>query len=440
MHKIKTQKTTVSIVCVLLTLLGMLFGIPQNLYAVSTTPATINYQGRLLNSANTPLNGNYTFRFSLWNSADWVAGDTTPGGAIDITSPSYSGWQEAHAVTTANFGLFNISLGSLAALPNFTAGTHDFLQVEVKVTGALDTTYEILDPQGTTADLIDRKTIHDQAYAENADTIDNVEIGTGAGNIPVLGVGGIWNISTMPDGTNADFFQIDADNNAVAGIVHLNFGSTLLNHSLSYDPNGVGVGDGWFDFNDDVNIAGNLTTTGTINGVNLSSIPFGNLATRAKTEVFEPEYNGYSLEADGINNSGKMLLDFTDGGGTAKRNFYEWTTQKVALQDMDIVISYQLPLDFVSFTAAPLSVNYQTSNGVAATNKIDVSLEDSTGTAVALAGGSSLANAAWTTAAITFGGAPTFTAGTTITLHLKLSSDNTGWARVSEVILNYNGR
>jgi hypothetical protein len=104
------------------------------------------------------------------------------------------------------------------------------------------------------------------------------------------------------------------------------------------------------------------------------------------------------------------------------------------------VISYELPLDFVSFTGTPLSIDYQTSNAVTATNRIDATLYDTTGTAVTLTGGTNLASGTWTTANITFGGGPTFTAGGTITLLLKLSSTNSGWTRVSDVVFSYNGR
>ena len=159
----------VPIFSVAFAIVSLLLSPYAGLHAATTTPATINYQGRLLNSSSNPLSGNYTFRFSLWQSADWVAGDTTGGGAINTGSVNYAGWQEAHALTTGTFGLFNMSLGSTTSFPNFDANTHKFLQVEVKATGAADTTYEILDPQGTTADTVDRKTIHDQAYAENAD-------------------------------------------------------------------------------------------------------------------------------------------------------------------------------------------------------------------------------------------------------------------------------
>jgi len=403
------------------------------LYAATTTPLTINYQGRLLNSSNIPLSGNYTFRFSFWNTADWVAGDTTGGGAINAGSAGYAGWQEVHSVATDAFGLFNMNLGDTTTFPSFNANTHKFMQVEVKITGNPDTSYEILDPAGTLADTNDRKPLQNQAFAQNSDTIDNAEIGLLNGNIALLGPGNVFPASTIPGATNANSFTLDNDNNA-GGPVALQFGA-LLAKILSYIP-----ASSWFNFNDNVNIQGNLTTTGTINGVNLSSIPFANLTTRTKKAVFKPDYDGATLRPDGTNNKGKIVENYEDLGGAAKRNFYEWRTQQVVMQDIDIIISFRLPLDFVSFTGAPLSLDYRMSDGVIANNRLDVAFYDTTGAAVVLTGGSALANGSWTTTNITFGGGETFTAGDTVTLILRLSSTNAGFVRVSDVVLNYNGR
>lgn len=525
----------------------------SSLLAATTTPGTINYQGRLLNSANTPLTGAYTFRFSLWSDADWDAGDETGAGAIDVGAVGYAGWQETHAITVGTFGLFDIALGSGTAFPSFTAGTHDYLQVEVKTTGSPDTSYEVLDPTASLADATDRKTIHNEAYAQNADTIDNADVGTAAGNLATLGAGGVWDIARIPGGTNADSFVIDDDDSAASKV--LQFGSDGSDGTITYDnttgdftiatpadsdliniDNGTltGTADGGLDFgsgdvfrireandpntnaactylrelimntannmlmrctgtgaagvatwtnvdttggsvdfeglfsndaddtlttsNSDftvntgtadfiitsndwgVDASGNITTNGTVDGVDLSAIPFGNLATRTKELVLTPEFPYYTVEPDGTSNRGKLTSDFVDAGGAAKYNFYEWNTRQGALQDMDVVVSIQLPLDFVSFTGAPLSLRYNTSNGVTTTNELDVELFDTTGTAVVLTGGSNLASATWATAAITFGGGETFTAGDTITLKVKMATTSSGFARLSDVVLNYNGR
>ncbi len=445
MHKIKKYKLLAPIFALVLATASVLISTSGILKAATTTPATINYQGRLLNSSNNPLGGNYTFRFSLWNSADWQAADTLAGGAINVASPRYAGWQEVHNATTGTFGLFNMSLGSTTVFPNFTAGTHDFLQVEVKLTGQPDTAYEILDPQGAIADLIDRKTIHDQAYAENADTVDNREVGTNAGDLAILDAGGVFGINFMPSGTNADIWQIDTNDNAAGGIVQLSFGSALLNQILSYDPNGVAAADGWFNFSDDVNIQGNLTTTGTVNGVNLASIPFTNLAVRNKAVNLKPHFPGAVAEGlGGGSHRGKIQSHFvdTDGAGAPNNfNYYQWTTKQPAIQDYDIVVRWRLPDDFTAWQATPIVFRYKTNNVNLANNRLDVTMEDSLGQNIGtLAGNSGLASATFTTTNIGFGGGGIFIAGSEITIYIKMSATNAGGAYVSDLAFNYIGR
>ncbi len=548
----KNQKITSVLVALLVSTATLMGAVATTVQAATTTPGTIAYQGRLLDSSSDPLAGSYTFRFSIWSDADSDATDYLGSGAIDPAATGYEGWTEEHAVTTDAFGLFDVDLGSILTLPNFTAATHTYLQVDVKVTGAADTTYEVLDPDTSSA-VIDRNVLHKKAYAENADTVDNADVGTAAGNLATLGTGGVWDIAVMGSGTNADTFIIDDnDDGATSGI---QFGSDGTDGSITFtnatgditittpddsdlvnidnatltstsdagldfgtsdtfrireasDPNtnaactyvrelimntadgmlmrctGVGVagvatwtnidttggsvdfeglfandaddtlttsnsdftinsgtGDTIITSNDwGVDASGNITTNGTVDGVDLQSIPFANLATRAKELVFSPEYPNFAVEQDGTANKGKMEVFFVDDGGAAKRNYYNFTTRNGSIQDMYVTLSFQLPLDFVSFTGAPLNVNYQTSDGVITTNQVDIELYDTTGTAVALTGGSDLANAAWTNAAITFGGGETFTAGSTVTMKLLLQSTSSGFARISDIVFNYNGR
>ncbi len=411
--------------------------------ALATTPNTINYQGRLLDSSGDALTGDYDFRFSLWSDADWDAGDVDGMGAIEVGAAGYEDWQETHTVTVGDFGLFNIDLGDTTPFPSFNEAVHKYLQVEVKAAADPDTSYEVLDPDGDVTNITDRKTLQNQAYANNADTVDNASVGTGAGNLATLGLGGVWDIDTIPGGTNLDNFVID-ENGDAAGNILLQFGNDGTDASIAFD-NATGdmafaADGGDFSFTGDLTVDGNIIISGTVDGVDISNLQFTDIGVRTKKAVLAPEYPNTTLEPDGADNRGRLDSDFIDAGGADKRNFYEWNTQQGALQDMDVVVSFELPLDFVSFTASPLEVTYQTSDGVLATNRVDVALYDTTGAAVALIGGGALADAAWTTASITFDGAPTFTAGESITLHLKLSATSGGYARISNVALNYNGR
>ena len=443
---------------VLMSLLFLLIpasNIPNTL-ALTTTPQVFVYEGKLLNSANNPITTPMTFRFSLWSSDDLVAGDIA-GGVINVGAATYAGWQETQSVRPNVDGTFFFELGAITPLPNMNASVHKFLQVEIKPQGSPDIAYEIMDPTGDNGtDVDDRQTIGSSPFTNNADFLDYAELGTNAGDIATLDVGGIWNINLMPGGTNADKFIIDYDDTVgVGGSVELQFGQTLA-ATLKYD-----VTNNWFEFNQDVNLAQNeiknvaidnqaaappTPVTGQIyhnitdnntyiwNGTSWDIVA----GTRVKEIVFNAEYEDAVFVGDGTNNRGTLVSQSIDTG-PAQFNYAEWKTARPAMQDVNVVLSIKLPDDFVSFTTTPLKIIYQTSDANIANNKIDVSLFDTLDAIVPLTGSVNLANGSWSTANITFGGAPTFTAGQNITLVIKLSATNVGTARIADVVLEYNG-
>ncbi len=94
----------------------------------------------------------------------------------------------------------------------------------------------------------------------------------------------------------------------------------------------------------------------------------------------------------------------------------------------------------MAFTAAPISLTYQTADAVPANNSIDLTLTDSAGAAAPLTGAGGLASATWTTAAVTFAGAPTFTPGSWIEFSIKMTTTSGKFAKVGDLVLNYTGR
>jgi cysteine-rich repeat protein len=425
--------------------------------ATTTTPGVFIYEGKLLNPSNAPIITSQTFRFSFWKSGDMVAGDVV-AGAINVLAPNYGGWEEVQTVIPNTDGTFFFKLGSVTPLPNMLLANHQLLQVEIKPFGAPDTSYELMDPTGDNgADTDDRQTIASTPYTNNADFIDNAEVGTGAGNIAVLDPGGIWNVNLMPGGTNSDIFVLDNDDTSPANIT-LQFGNTLVAEFLKFD-----IINDWFELSNDLNLGGNqiknfaidnlagppaVPVTGQtyFNTTNNNTYIWNGTSwdlvagTSVKEIVFNTDYADATPTPDGTGNRGTLYALFEDLGGTGKRTFYEFNTMEATLQDVDIAISYQLPLDFVSFTATPIRLTYMTTDGNIANAKVDMDMYDTTGTLVALTGASNLANGSWTIANVTIGGSPTFTAGQTITLRLKLSAKKPNFARVSSVVLEYNGR
>jgi len=469
------------LVALALTLLALLLSASTVFAAmppgVTTAPYTVSYSGKLSDSGGTAVTTAQTIRFSLWTDADFDAGDLLGSGDIDVTAGGYAGWFEEHAVTPDANGLFHVELGSITTIPNVTLSTHVFLQVDAKPAASPATAYEVLDPTGSTADATDRHRLNSAFYAINADTVDNADVGTGPGNLVVLDGSSLFPVAVIPGGTNADSFVIDADDSVAAGTIPLIFGTTLAK-VLEYD-----IGAAYFNFNDDVNVTGDFTVTGNANFSGSTEFHMREVAdeaaatcttvdelvldttedliyvctavgapgtwsavsggTYSQSIVLEPEYEDAVINPDGTTNKGKLQSFFADTDGTpgnANINYYRWTSRQGSIQDIDLIIRMDLPDGFTAFQATPVEITYRTSNAVPATNKIDVIIEDTTGTAVALTGATSLTSATFATSAITFGGAPTFTAGEPITIKVKLSTTSAGFADVGKISINYIGK
>lgn len=143
---------------------------------------TISFQGRLLTGPTTPAaNVNFEMRFSLWAGADFVDGVDRNAGAL-VGAP----WQEVQSVTTDAQGFFIANVGSVTALPTvFDSNLYQYLQAEVKPQGQPDTKYFLLDTMAANSS-VDRKSISNSVYAQNAARLDGRKLGFEAGDIPFL--------------------------------------------------------------------------------------------------------------------------------------------------------------------------------------------------------------------------------------------------------------
>jgi hypothetical protein len=240
----------------------------QHAFAAVTSPQRHVYNGHLLNASGQAITTPHYIRFSEWYSRDMDPTDVS-AGVINTAAPTYAGYQEVHVVTPDSQGYFSVELGSGASLPDLAAMDASdldnlFLQVEVKAAGNPDTSYELLDVNPSD-DAIDRSPLLSVPFAQNADLLDQREIGTGSGDIVLLGSGGVLPVAVMPGGTNSDTFVVDANNTAASEIV-LQFGGALAK-TLKYD-----VVNDTFEFSSDVKINGDLVVTGLINGIDISAI------------------------------------------------------------------------------------------------------------------------------------------------------------------------
>jgi hypothetical protein len=277
-HHLKTHRGKVAHmrkigVAVLLVAAFTLFLRGNPAEAKDSVPAYISYNGTLRNSAGVAITTKHVFRFSFWSTVDAVPADLLPGKVIDTSAAGYAGWQEVQGVTPKTNGNFSVKLGSGSAIREFKEMSEYelqnlHLQVEVKPDGAPDTAYEILDvsPQNP---AVDRSAIRSVPFALNADLVDQRGVGTGSGQIAVLGPGGVFGSAQMGGGTNSGTFIIDKDNTEGSAVT-LQFGQNL-GKKLSYNQAST-----YFNFNDDVNIQGNLTVTGLINGIDITTISSDN--------------------------------------------------------------------------------------------------------------------------------------------------------------------
>lgn len=453
----------------------MAIGFSLPAYAVKTVPERKIYEGRLLNSSGTgPLAGSHDFRFSFWSVSPVAPGDVV-GGVINTSAATYSGWQEVQSVIPNSNGFFSFELGTVSPLPKIDFTKHLYLQVEIKKSSDPISSYEVLDraPSDPTSD---RAAIGTVPYAMNADYIDNAELGNSAGNIVVLDTGDVWPVSTVPGGTDQDGFVLDSDDDA-SGSIGLQFGNAL-GKILSWD-----LLNGYFDFNDDVNIQGDLTLTGTVDGVDVSVLSssvnlhldggankhdaseidveaidghyysagdletaiddidaqlFSLSAASANLKKIIPSlFDGVSYKPDGTNNVGRL---FIDSDIASKRNFYVWRSTPPTLQDYDIILQVPIPTNYAGWDGVtPWEFTYRSDSANATDNKADIYIYDSSGAPVTLTGTSSnLASTTWSSTSIGYSGTPTFTAGETFMIVIRVHSRNSNEMHLGEISLHFS--
>lgn len=451
------------------------FAISNVAMAVLTVPNKLVYEGRLLNAAGTaPMTTAHTFRFSFWAISGVNVGDITGAGAIDVLAPNYGGWDEVQTITPNTDGFFSFELGTVTPLPMVDHTKQLYLQVEVKPAGNPDTSYEVLD-RDVTNPLVDRSPIGSVPYALNADLLDYHELGSSTGDIVILGPGNVFPEAVIPGGTNSNTFILDNDNDA-AGSIGLQFGNAIA-QILSWDI----VGD-YFNFSNDVNVQGNITLTGTVDGVDVSALDTtvnnhldggankhdaseidveavdGHYYTAGDLEtaiddideaiftligatanlqiILPPGFEGASYKADGTSNVGKLTID---SDSVNNRNFYNWTSTKATLQDYDIRIQVPVPANFSTWNGVnPWKFMYRSTNAATTENQADIYIYDTAGALVTLTGTSTdLANTVWSSTNLGFAGAPTFTPGGTFTIVIRVHARSNEEMHIGEITLDW---
>lgn len=393
----------------------------------ASVPVSHSYDGRLLHSSGSAITSSVNIRLSYWSNADVQPGDVAGDGSLNTSATHYLTWQETHTVTPDSNGYFSVEMGSISALPaysSFPAGTSVFLQVEVKTASGANTDFEILDP--VTADsAVDRTAILSVPYASMAETLQHRTIGTGSGSLPLLQSGGLLPVSTIPDGTNRDTFTIDANNDGQD--IALQFG-TALAETLTFS-----TADGRFEFSDDVHIEGNLTVTGTVNGIDLSTLD--DPQTLDRLMVLHPAYQSAAFQGDGTDNIGQLAVSHDN---LSLKNFYTWTSTRTSLQDYDVLLRFTLPDDFIGWDDS-MNVEYRTTSADPTNNKLDIQVYDTSGVPVTLSGSAvNLAGTSWSSTHLEFTGTPTWTPGQEILVRLKVYAKDSFQLHLGDILMSLN--
>jgi hypothetical protein len=398
----------------------LVFGVIAHVPAYAgliTGPQEVIYEGNILDNTGAPINGgNYDFRFSLWNAQNVDSADISIG-SINNTAPNFLGWKELQTKTLSPQGYFANELGAVSSLPvDIFENNGSYLQVEVKSAGTANTSFELMDFDGTTAGD-QRMPVSSVPYAIESDKVDGHHVGNAADEIAVLNTAGQFDEALISNQINADSFTLDLNQDATN--INLQFGGSLIN-VLSFD-----VANDWFNFSNDVNIQGDLTTSGTINGVNIGPV--------AQTTVLSPFFTAGVFHADGNDNSGSMFEEIETINGD-KKNTVQWKTKKNTLQDYDLTVRYKLPNTFVSFDgASPISLQLET-QGTITESKIDFTIEKETlATDQLQNAGTDLVTNVWTTQNFALDPSTTWTPGETMLLKIKLSATSGYTPKISNI-------
>lgn len=186
------------------------------------------------------------------------------------------------------------------------------------------------------------------------------------------------------------------------------------------------------------NVESALQELGAVSGAN---------APNNDVLTFNPIYPNFVIFRDGSANTGTLVQDYDSSSGNNKQ-YYGWTTNNGALQDIDIKFRFPLPADFVS--TGNFTLSYITGTATAANNKVDVTVSNATdltaGAPTACGSSTGLTSTTWASTTITAAtlntgctGATALNANDIIEIDVKLYdiSGGTTFARASSAALAY---
>lgn len=166
--------------------------------------------------------------------------------------------------------------------------------------------------------------------------------------------------------------------------------------------------------------------------------------------TLSPEFPGATLTGDGSSNTGTMTSDFCEQTASTDipdtntsvcdtagdiHNYYSWTTAEASAQDYDIWIRWRVPDNFSAWASSnPVKVFGKRTD--ITNNAVNVYIYDTVGTVETNANGAQVAGTTWTQTSIS-SLAGTYTAGSYMTIRIKVTADTSDSVQVGEINLDY---
>ncbi|HHA18623.1 MAG TPA: hypothetical protein ENK70_02840, partial [Methylophaga sp.] len=238
-----------------------------------------------LEDSGTPITDEQTVRFSLWSDPIMVAGDVN-SGVINTGAPNYTSYNIEITDTPNGSGEVTVNLEDLAAWPTITS-SNQYMMIEYKDSGDPVTTYLRYQDEYMIDFYYDRTILlgddgifySNDATASDDFILDDDDSTTNSGNNIVLQFGASLAETLLWDTSNTRFTLSDdlriEGNAAIVGI-----GYIADNHSATDSDGTLSLGrddstwetlmwddsDSKFEFTNDLDITGNITLTGTLDG------------------------------------------------------------------------------------------------------------------------------------------------------------------------------
>lgn len=160
--------------------------------ASADVPQRMNFQGKLLDTANNPRNGSFNFTFRIFD---------VPGGGSAL-------WTETQNGVSVSNGVFAVQLGSVTAIPaGVFSGATTYLEIQIGAEVATARERLVASPYAFRASVADDLVPGDSNYIQLRDTLQTgatfyVSSGTVGGPLTVGGALVVGGVLTAGTGTN----------------------------------------------------------------------------------------------------------------------------------------------------------------------------------------------------------------------------------------------